>query len=111
LTQVNDGRGAACVLTMEACPKVANMKIDAHQLGLVLGLFMAAWHGMWSLLVVTGLAQRLLDFVFWMHFITPAFHVEAFEPLRALVLVVVTGLFGYLVGLVAGLIWNAVHRA
>ena len=87
------------------------MKVDANRLGIVLGLFMVAWHTVWSALVAIGWAQPLIDFVFWMHFMAPAFHVVGFDPLRAGVLILVTGIFGYVAGLVAGLLWNAVHRS
>jgi hypothetical protein len=52
------------------------------------------------------LAQPLMDFVLGMHFIKPIFVIEPFEPLRALGLVGITAAFGYLLGIVLGLIWN-----
>jgi hypothetical protein len=87
------------------------MKINAHRLGLVLGLIIGGWHALWSLLVALGVAQWLIDFAFWAHFLTPAFHVGVFDPVRALVLVVCTAVLGYLFGFLGGLVWNALHRS
>ena len=79
--------------------------------GLAFGLFLGAWHAFWSILVATGLAQTLIDFVFWLHFIRPVFVLDPFEPLRALVLVLFTGGVGFVLGYVLAVIWNAMHRA
>ena len=86
------------------------MRIRPLKLAFALGLFLGLWHVCWSALVYTGLAQRVLDFVFWMHFIAPPYHVEAYDPGRAGLLVGLTGAFGWTVGLIAGYIWNIFHR-
>ena len=77
---------------------------------LVLGLFIALWHVCWSLLVATGLAQSLLNFVFWAHFINPPFHVEPFEIGRALILVGAAFGVGFVMGGMIGMIWNTLQR-
>lgn len=87
------------------------MPVSPFKLALVFGVFLALWHACWSALVYFGLAQALIDFVFWMHFIIPPYHVEAFEPRRAFVLVGVTFLIGLAAGAVIGIIWNLFHRA
>jgi hypothetical protein len=68
-------------------------------------------HAGWSALVAMGLAQRLIDFIFWAHFIAPPFHVEAFDPVRAAILIGVTFGVGLVAGMIAALIWNLFHRA
>ena len=84
--------------------------VNPIRVGLVFGVFVGLAHAGWSALVAAGLAQKLVDFIFWAHFITPAWHVEAFDLARAGILVGVTfgvALFG---GIVGGTIWNVFHR-
>jgi hypothetical protein len=84
--------------------------VSVQRAGMVTGLIFAGWHFLWSVLVASGLAQPPLDFVFWMHFIKPVYVVEAFEPVRAGILIVATGLVGYVIGGVFALLWNRLHR-
>jgi hypothetical protein len=84
--------------------------VNPQRAGTVTGLVCAGWHFLWVALVASGAAQPLIDFVFWVHFIKPVYVVEPFEPLRALVLVVVTGAAAYGVGGIFALVWNRMHR-
>ena len=84
--------------------------LSPGKVGLALALFLGLWHACWAILVAAGFAQPLMDFILRMHFIKPIFVIEAFEPLRALGLIGITTTFGYLLGFVLGLIWNALHN-
>lgn len=83
--------------------------ISPHKLGLVLATFIGGWHIVWSVLVLLGWAQSLLNFVFWLHFIAPPYEVGLFVPWRAMMLVAVTTTIGYVFGRALGAIWNWVH--
>jgi len=85
------------------------MHTNPIRVGLVFGLVLAVYHACWSALVLTGVAQKFLDFIFWAHFITPVYHVEPFEIVRACVLLGVTFGVGFVFGIVASLIWNGLH--
>jgi hypothetical protein len=88
----------------------AHAVISVQRAGVVAGLVFAGWHFFWSALVAGDVAQPLIDFAFWMHFIKPVYVVESFEPVRAVLLVIVTGLVGYVLGCSFGLLWNRVRR-
>lgn len=84
--------------------------ISGHKVGLVLGGFIGGWHAVWSTLVLFGWAQAVINFVFWLHFLTPPYQVGAFVPWRAALLIVFTAAIGYCAGCIIGAVWNRVHR-
>ena len=84
--------------------------INPNRAGLAVGALFGAWHLTWSLLVALGLAQPLIDFVFWIHFIKPIYVIEPFEIVQAVILIAVTAGTGYIIGLVFALVWNRLHR-
>ena len=53
--------------------------IRVNQAGLVIALVLGGFHLMWAMIVASGLAQRLMDFIFWLHFIRPVYVIETFE--------------------------------
>ena len=85
--------------------------IDPNKVGLVFAAVMGGWHIVWSLLVLSGLAQGVLDFVFWIHMIRSIYVVKAFDPVAALSLVMITSILGYITGSIGAAIWSKLHRA
>ncbi len=86
-------------------------RISTHKLGLVLASFFAGWHVVWSALVLLGWAQPVIDFIFWLHFITPPYKVSIFVFWRAIALIAVTAALGYAAGSIIAAIWNSVRSA
>ncbi|HSM94835.1 MAG TPA: hypothetical protein VLT91_02245 [Rhizomicrobium sp.] len=84
--------------------------VNPFKTGLVFAVLLALWHACWLALVAADLAQTLADFVFWIHFITPVYHIEPFDPVRAVILIGVTATVGMIGGFVGGIIWNRFHR-
>ena len=81
-------------------------RLRPHRFGLAIGSFLALWHAMWAMLVWTGAAQPLMDFIFALHMITPAYKIAAFHLPTALALICVTAVIGYFSGWVFGYVWN-----
>ena len=87
------------------------MNLNAHKAGLALGGLFGAAHFAWSLVVLLGVGQALLDFIFRLHMIPPVYTVGPFDVVMSASLIVVTAVIGYAVGYVFALIWNRVHNA
>ena len=83
---------------------------NPNKIGLVIGALIGGWHLVWSLLVLIGWAQPILDFIFWAHMIQQVYFVKPFDPLAAVTLIVITALIGYIFGFVGAVIWNRLHR-
>jgi len=83
---------------------------NPNKVGLVVGALIGGWHFVWSLLVVTGWAQPIIDFIFWAHMIKPVYFVKPFDPMAAVALIVITAVIGYAFGFLGAAIWNRLHR-
>jgi len=83
---------------------------NPNKVGVVIAALIGGWHIVWSLLVLCGWAQRMIDFIFWAHMIRSIYVVKAFDPVAALTLIVISLVMGYLFGYVAALLWNKLHR-
>ena len=81
------------------------------KIGLVVAAILGGFHLWWSILILLGWAQPVIDFVFWLHFIKPVYVIEPFEAGRAAMLVAMTAAMGFGIGLVFACIWNIMHRA
>ena len=82
---------------------------NPHKVGLVIGALIGGWHVAWSLLVLIGWAQPILDFIFWAHMIQQVYFVKPFDPMAAVTLIVITAVIGYVFGFVGAVIWNRLH--
>jgi hypothetical protein len=85
--------------------------INVHALGAAFAVLLGCSHLGWSILVLLGWAQPILDFIFWLHFLEPPYRVGPFGPGRALALIAVTSGIGYALGAFAGIVWNRLDPA
>ena len=83
--------------------------IGVHSTGLALGCLLGGMHLLWALLVASGFAQPVMDFIFWLHFIRPVYVIEGFNVARAAGLVALTD--GYATGAAFALLLNRLYRA
>lgn len=84
--------------------------LSPKKTALALGVFFAVVHILWSALVAFGVAQAVLDFVFWLHMIRAVYLVDTFNLVASLSLVLMTLVMGGVVGFVFAKIWNWLHR-
>ena len=84
--------------------------VHSHKVGLTVGGMLAIWHAAWALLVLLGVAQSFMEWIFGLHFITMQFSINPFNAGTALTLIVVTGIIGYVMGYILGELWNLAHR-
>lgn len=85
-------------------------EMNVQKAALTLGVFIGGWHLVWSVLVLLGWAQPLLDFIFWVHMIANPYQVTGFDLTRAVLLIVVTFAVGYIGGWVFATLWNKMHK-
>lgn len=83
---------------------------NANKVGLVFGLLLGGWHLAWSLLVLSGFAQSVYDFILWAHMIHLQIVIGPFDAMAAATLVVFTAVVGYVMGYIAAQVWNRFHR-
>ena len=85
--------------------------LNPFKVALSLAIVTGSFHLCWSMLVALGWAQPVIDFVFWAHFIMPIYVIERFELVKAVALLLMTASIGFILGLVFGMAWNALHGA
>lgn len=86
------------------------MRLKIFQTGLIVGTLFGLCHLLWSILVATTLAQKLLDFILKLHFLNSPFQVQAFNIGTAALLVVITFAVGFVVGMVLAFLCNLIHK-
>lgn len=85
--------------------------VNANKIGLVVGGLLAIFHAIWALMVLIRVAKPFMDWLLGLHFMALQYSITPFGFGRALLLVIVTGIIGYVMGFVLGWLWNAAHRS
>ncbi len=82
------------------------MEINKNKTGLTFGFLISFFHLMWSILVILGIAQTFLDFIFDIHMLNIPIVVMPFDLVKALGLIIVTFIVGYIFGWLMAFFWN-----
>ena len=85
-------------------------KLHPHKTGLALGSFFGLVHIVWALTVSMGFAASYLSFIFGLHFLSMPFEVQAFSWGKALMLIIVASVMGYILGQIFAFLWNRFTR-
>jgi hypothetical protein len=86
------------------------MTLSPMRTGLTLGAVVGVWHLVWSGLVAIGLAQTVLDFFLWVHFIEVPARIAPFDAVLAATLVAVAFSVGFVMGWILAAVWNGLKR-
>ena len=87
------------------------MKINVHKSGLVGASMLGGLHVLWSLLVLLGWAQGLINFSSWAHMLKSApVIIASFNLTAAITLIIVAACIGYCVGYAFATVHNKVYR-
>lgn len=86
------------------------MKLDNQKTALTLGTFAALLHLVWITLVLLGVAQSWMDFVYGLHFLNNPYTVQVFNLTGAVMLLVMAFIMGSVVGWVFSYLWNRLHK-
>ena len=78
-------------------------KSKGNKIALTVGLFVAALHAIWALVVAMGIGQIYLNWILPLHFVSNPYIVMGFDFLNALLLVIVAFIGSYLATLL--LVW------
>lgn len=80
--------------------------INKNKTGLTFAFLISSMHLFWSILVFLGVAQALLGYVFDIHMLDMAITVMPFSLVKAMELIIVTFVIGYVFGWLMAYFWN-----
>lgn len=85
---------------------------DKNKTGITWGLFFAVLHAVWALMVavIPNALQSSLDWIFKVHFLERIWILTPFNFVDAILLVIVTFVFGYVFGWIFAWADNLHHK-
>lgn len=86
------------------------MNTNTHKAGLVGAVMLGGLHLVWSILILFGWAQPLLNFSLWAHMIRVDIILGPFDAISAATVTVIATCLGYAIGYIISTVWNKVHR-
>lgn len=88
------------------------MILDKNKTGLIVGLFLAAIHLIWSLgvLLIKSPMQNFLNWIFTLHALQPYWILTSFNFMNMIWLLIVTFIAGYILGWIFAIVANYIHK-
>ncbi|MFA6917862.1 MAG: hypothetical protein WC285_03445 [Candidatus Gracilibacteria bacterium] len=86
------------------------MNLVKYKTGLVVGAFFALCHLLWLVLVITGVAQVMMDWILKLHMLNNPMLVQPFDFANAGMLLVMTFAVGFVAGWVFALFCNLLRK-
>jgi hypothetical protein len=86
-------------------------RLNPNKVGIGTGAFYALCHTVWSVMVAAGVAKPALDWILSLHFLNIPYTMNPFQITTAVMLVLTTLIFGYVVGWVFARVWNLLHTS
>ncbi len=87
------------------------MNINKNKVGLVFATLFGGGHAVWSLFVLIGWSQPIVDFIFWAHMVQTPPIVGQFDVAASGTLIMLTAVLGYVFGNIFAIVWNKIHSA
>lgn len=85
-------------------------KLNKNQIGLTLGIFSAVMHFAWGMLVLSGFAKILMDWILGLHFLNISYTFQSFNFLQMIFLIIVGFVSWYIYGYVFAAVWNWIGK-
>ena len=86
------------------------MKLNPHNTGMTLGSFALLVHFVWILMAGAGWTKSFMDWMLSLHMMNLTWKMAAFSWGAAIMLLIVTFVFGYLFGYIFASLWNYFHK-
>ena len=86
------------------------IKLNIKKTAMTVGVFAGGIHLAWVILIATGVAQPLINFISWAHMISVPYQITGFGLTQAVTLIVLTSLMGFIFGWMFAWVWNKMHK-
>lgn len=84
--------------------------LNKNHVGLTVGLFVAFMHLIWAIIIIAGLGQSYLNWIFPLHSISNVFSVIPFSLTNAIILIIISFVGGYIFGWLFAALYNKIAK-
>jgi hypothetical protein len=84
--------------------------VNPVKAGIVFAVLIGGWHLCWALLVASGVAQPVINYLFELHFVQPIYLILPFGIGTAALLVLVSSIGAFVFAYLLTAVWNGITR-